>query len=99
MEDDRPANRQERRAVRSEGEIDAKVFLEVAGKFIELANHENRKTSATQLHMIFLFAAARYNAHVAKAVMEVENHEDFVNHMVEQYREMLRQHLADPGLS
>ena len=98
MEDDRPANRQERRAARSDGELDASAFLETAGKFIELANRENKKVSATQLHMIFLFAAARYNAHVAKAVMEVENHEDFVNHMVEQYREMLRQHLADPGL-
>lgn len=97
MEDRRP-NRQERRAARAEGELDTAGFLELAGKFIEVANRENRKVPATQLHMAFLFAAARYNAHVAKAVMEVENHEEFVEHMVKQYQEMLRQHLADPGL-
>lgn len=96
--EDRPANRQERRAARAEGELDAAAFLELAAKFIELANRENRKVPATQLHMVFLFAAARYNAHVAKSVMEVENHEEFVAHMTKQYGEMLRQHLADPGL-
>ena len=48
--------------------------------------------------MAFLFAAARYNAHVAKNVLEVESHEEFVNHMAEQYREMLRQHLADASI-
>ena len=46
----------------------------------------------------FLFAAARYNAHVAKNILLVDQHEEFVNHMVEQYREMLRQHLADASL-
>ncbi len=96
--EDKPANRQERRAARAEGDLDAAAFLELAGKFIDVANRENRKVPATQLHMIFLFAAARYNAHVAKSVMEVENHEEFVAHMVKQYTEMLRQHLADPGL-
>lgn len=96
--ENRPPNRQERRAARAEGELDTAGFLELAARFIELANRENRKIPATQLHMAFLFAAARYNAHVAKAVMEVENHEEFVEHMVKQYQEMLRQHLADPAL-
>ncbi|NRG18380.1 DUF3144 domain-containing protein [Rhizobiales bacterium] len=91
-------NRQERRAQRAEGNLDTKGFLDVAGKFIDVANRENRKIPATDLQMAFLWAAARYNAHVAKAVLEVENHEEFVEEMVKQYTEMLRQHLADPEL-
>lgn len=91
-------NRKERRAARAGGEIDTKAFLELAGRFIDLANRENRKTPATELHMAFLWAAARYNAHVAKAVLEVEKHEEFVETMVNEYRDMLRQHLADPEL-
>ena len=70
----------------------------MADKFIDLANRENRNVKATQLHMAFLYAAARYNAFVAKSVTNVEEHEKFVTHMVEQYKEMLRQHLADETL-
>lgn len=92
------ANRQERRAARAEGTLDTTGFLQLAAKFIDVANRENRKIPATDLHVVFLWAAARYNAHVAKAVLEVEDHEDFVTNMVEQYREMLRQNLADPEL-
>lgn len=91
-------NRKERRAARKEGELDTSAFLKLADKFIDLANRENRNVQATQLHMAFLYAAARYNAFVAKSVTDVEEHEKFVNHMVEQYREMLRQHLADETL-
>lgn len=91
-------NRKERRAARKEGEMDSTAFLKLADKFIDLANRENRTVKATQLHMAFLYAAARYNAFVAKSVTNVEEHEKFVTHMVEQYREMLRQHLADETL-
>lgn len=91
-------NRKERRAARKEGELDTAAFLKVADKFIDLANRENRTVKATQLHMAFLYAAARYNAFVAKTVTNVEEHEKFVTHMVEQYKEMLRQHLADETL-
>ena len=91
-------NRKARRAARAEGKLDTAEFLKVADRFIDVANRENRKIQATDLHMAFLFAAARYNAHVAKNVLLVDQHEDFVNHMVEQYREMLRQHLADGSL-
>ena len=92
------SNRAARRAARRDGHLDTAAFLKVADKFIDVANRENRTVLATDLHMAFLFAAARYNAHVAKTVMGVEEHEKFVNHMVEQYREMLRQHLADASL-
>ncbi|MEM9355443.1 MAG: DUF3144 domain-containing protein [Pseudomonadota bacterium] len=92
-------NRKARRAARAEGQLDTAAFLKVSDRFIDVANRENQKIQATELHMAFLFAAARYNAHVAKNIMRVENHEDFVNQMVEQYREMLRQHMADPSLN
>ena len=91
-------SRKERRAARKKGELDSTAFLKLADKFIDLANRENSRVKATQLHMAFLFAAARYNAYVAKTVTDVGEHEKFVTHMVEQYREMLRQHLADDSL-
>ena len=91
-------NRKARRAARTQGQLDTAAFLKVADRFIDVANRENQKIQATELHMAFLFAAARYNAHVAKNIMQVDKHEDFVDQMVEQYREMLRQHLADGSL-
>lgn len=74
-------------------------FLKVADKFIDVANKENKSVKADELHMAFLFAAARYNAYVANAIMKVDNHEEFVKHMVAQYTEMLRQHLADEKIA
>jgi hypothetical protein len=94
---DRP-NRKARRAARKEGELDTMAFLKVADKFIDVANRENAHVKATDLHMAFLYAAARYNAYVGKSVVGLDEHEKFVTHMVEQYREMLRQHLADETL-
>ena len=92
-------NRKQRLAARREGQLDTAVFLKVADKFIDLANRENARVKATDLHMALLYAAARYNAHVANVVLAVPDHETFVTQMVEQYRDMLRQHLADPALA
>ncbi len=92
-------NRKDRRAARKESDLDTEAFLQAANKFIELANRENRTVRATDLHMAFLYAAARYNAYVAKALLDVQNHEDFVQSMTERYQEMLRQHLADGSLA
>ena len=91
-------SRKERLAARKEGLLDTTAFLKTADKFIDLANNENRKIQATELHMAFLYAAARYNAYVANAVLEVTDHEDFVAKMTKHYQEMLRQNLADPKL-
>lgn len=91
-------NRNERRAARKEGALDTKAFLDVANKFIDLANRQNAAVNATDLHMAFLYASTRYSAYVGKAILEIENHEDYVQHMVKQYTEMLRQHLADEAL-
>ncbi len=91
-------NRKERRAARKAGELDTTAFIDAADRFIDLANRENRKIEATRLHMVFLYAAARYNAFVAKQILHVEKHEEFVEHQVNEYRDMLRQHLADETL-
>jgi hypothetical protein len=92
-------NRRQRRAARSEGNLDAAAFLKVADKFIDVANRQNARVKATELHLAFLYAAARYSAHVASAVLDVQNHEEFVQQMTAKYQEMLRQHLADPSLA
>ncbi|MGB7288149.1 MAG: DUF3144 domain-containing protein [Salaquimonas sp.] len=98
MDDYHKPNRKERRAAESKGEMTDKRFLQIADKFIDVANRENQTISATELHMAFLYAAARYNAHVGKNVMEVEEHEPFVDNMMKSYQEMLRNHLADPSV-
>ena len=90
--------RNERRLARKKGELDMSAFLKTADKFIDVANRENARVQATDLHMAFLFAAARYNAYVANGILKIDNHEEFVKHMVEQYTDMLRQHLADDDI-
>jgi len=96
--DDDPRNRKERRAAAKKGHLDTGDFLKLADRFIDVANTQNQTINATELHMAFLFGAARYNAHVAKNVLNVDNHEDFVGEMTKSYQEMLRNHLADPGV-
>lgn len=99
--DQKPPNRKERRAAEAKGEesqiTDAR-FLKLADKFIDVANKENQNINATDLHMIFLYAAARYNAHVAKNVLDLDEHEPYVTEMLKAYQEMLRNHLADPSV-
>jgi hypothetical protein len=81
-----------------DGPLDTTAFLKLADKFIDLANRQNAKVKATELHLAFLYAAARYNAYVGKSILNVADHEDYVQKMNTQYMEMLRQHLADPTL-
>jgi len=92
-------NRKQRRAARTEGHLDDTAFLKTADKFIDVANRQNRRVKATELHVAFLYASARYSAYVAKTILDVPNHESFVKEMTTRYQEMLRQHLADPSLS
>jgi hypothetical protein len=91
-------SRKERRLARKEGELDVAAFLKTADKFIDLANRENARVKATQLHMAFLYASARYSAFVGKSVIGIENHEEFVEKMTNDYRDYLRQHLADENI-
>lgn len=94
--------RRERRAegarLRKEGALDEKAFLEVAGQFIDLANRLNRRIVAPDVALVLQYAAARYAAHVAKNVTQVESHEDFVQAQLKAHADMLRQSLADPEL-
>ena len=97
-EQNRKARRAARAMSRGGGKFDSAAFLKLADKFIDVANRENATVPATDLHMAFLYAAARYNAYVAKFVLDVAEHETFVKEMTAHYADMLRQHLADPSL-
>jgi hypothetical protein len=92
-------NRKQRRAARNEGHLDSAAFLKLADKFIDVANQQNKRVNATQVHLACLYASARYSAYVANTILGVPNHEDFVREMTAKYQEMLRQHLADPSLA
>ena len=78
--------------------LDGKNFLKFADHFITFANTKNKTIKSTDLNYIMLYASARYSAHVGKNVIEIDNHEDYVKHMSEQFLDMLREHLADPNL-
>ena len=91
-------NRAERRAARAQGAFDEDAFVALADRFIDLANRQNARVDARNVHMAMLWATARYNAHVARNVLAVDEHEPFVEDMLKAYAEMLRQHLADPNL-
>ena len=98
-----PRNRAERRAARASGEdgpsaFDQDAFLALAGRFIDLANRQNRTVDARNVALALRWAAARYEAHVAKNVAHVAEHEPFVEDITKDYAEMLRQNLADPEL-
>ena len=81
-----------------QGILDTASFLTVANRFIDLANQENMTVNATDLHMAFLYGSARYSAYVGKAILQVDDSDAYLDHMVDQYREMLRRHLADQSL-
>ena len=74
------------------------VFIRTADRFVNLANTLNKRTIATDIQYTMLYASARYAAHVGKNVIEVENQEDFINHLTNQYRDMLRENFADPAV-
>ncbi|MBU6379072.1 MAG: DUF3144 domain-containing protein [Gammaproteobacteria bacterium] len=83
----------------ADAQFDSAAFLKVASRFIDLANQENRTYPARDLNMALLYAAARYNAHVARAVLGIGAQEDaYVQQMTDAYRDMLRENLADPAL-
>ena len=80
------------------GGLDRDGFIRTADRFVNLANTLNKRTIATDIQYTMLYASARYAAHVGKNVIEVENQEDFINHLVNQYRDMLRENFADPAV-
>ncbi|MBO6549879.1 MAG: DUF3144 domain-containing protein [Rhizobiales bacterium] len=81
-----------------ERNISPEQFMNIADKFINVANRTNQRVPAVDLHMAFLYAATRYSAHVCKNVLEVQDQEEFVSEMTKSFQEMLRNHLADPSV-
>ena len=93
---ERPEN--SKKKISEQETLDGKSFLKMADHFITFANTKNKTVKSTDIKYIMLYAAARYSAHVAKNVIEIDNHEEFVKHMSAQYIDMLREHLAYPNL-
>lgn len=91
-------DRTETRKARAGENFDTEKFVRLADRFIRVANSANAKLLATDIHMAFLYGAARYNAFVAKNVIDAPDHEAFVTEMAAAYTEMLRNHLADPNV-
>ena len=91
-------NRKQKRSAPGPDKLDTERFVRLADRFVDVANRSNRTVLATDIHMAFLYAAARYNAFVARNVRNVEDHEAFIEEMAGVYKEMLRNHLADPAL-
>ena len=69
-----------------------------ACEFISLANDRNKKILATELHFALMYAAARYTGHVGKNVVNIEDQDNWITHMTEQFQDMLRENMADPAL-
>ena len=45
-----------------------------------------------------MYAAARYTGHVGKNVVNIEDQDNWITHMTEQFQDMLRENMADPAL-
>jgi len=88
----------DRSSASEKGGLDKDGFLRTSDRFVTLANTLNRKIIAQDIQYTLLFAAARYSSHVGKNVMEVENQEEYINHLTNQYRDMLRENFADPAV-
>ena len=84
--------------VKQKGVLDQDAFLRVADQFISLANDRNKKILATELHFALMYAAARYTGHVGKNVVNIEDQDNWIIHMTEQFQDMLRENMADPAL-
>tara|TARA_Y100001960_G_C14446715_1_gene715303 strand:- start:66 stop:380 length:315 start_codon:yes stop_codon:yes gene_type:complete len=93
---ERPDNSDE--PINKQNVLDGKNFLKTADHFISLANTKNKTIKATDIKFVILYAAARYSAHVGKNVMEVQNQEEFIQHLSAQFVDMLRENFSDPNL-
>lgn len=78
----------------SQEDIDS--FFALVDKFTQLANTESETADVTQLHVAFLFASSQYSAHVAKHMLDKDQHDEFAKYMIEQYTQMIGQGLTDP---
>lgn len=91
-------NRKDRRAAGTKSALTQAQYRKLADRFIDVANRENKTIGASDVQLAFLYAAARYNAHVGKNVFDVPNHEEYVQELTKTYQQMLRANLADPKI-
>lgn len=67
-------------------------FHEVADEFINLANQLSEDWATPFLSAVFMYAAARYNAHFfAETDGSPANHQQALDYYSDQYRKMLRE--------
>lgn len=71
-------------------------FHEVADEFINLANQLSEDWAMPFLSAVFMYAAARYNAHFFQETDgRAENLEEALDYFSDQYRKMLRESLGE----
>lgn len=71
-------------------------FHEVADEFINLANELSDEWATPFLSAVFMYAAARYNAHFfTETKDQYKKAEDAVEYFTDQYRKMLLECMAE----
>ena len=71
-------------------------FHEVADEFINLANELSEDWAMPFLSAVFMYAAARYNAHFFQQTDgRAENRADALDYYCEQYRKMLQECMGE----
>lgn len=71
-------------------------FHEVAEEFIHLANQLSEDWAMPFLSAVFMYAAARYNAHFfVTSDGEPENRQQALDYYCEQYRKMLTECMSE----
>lgn len=75
-------------------------FHEVADEFINLANELSEDWAMPFLSAVFMYAAARYNAHFFyESDGREDNRADAIEYYCGQYRKMLQECLSEMGAS
>jgi len=75
-------------------------FHEVADEFINLANELSEDWATPFLSAVFMYAAARYNAHFFhESDGRSENVDEALDYFADQYRKMLRECVVELATS
>ena len=71
-------------------------FFEVADEFINLANQLSEDWATPFLSAVFMYAAARYNAHIfMQSDGDPANMQHALDYYCEQYRKMLQECMSE----
>ena len=66
-----------------------KIVVKLADQFISLANKRNKKFKATELQLLCNMLA-RDMLRTLQKMSLMDNHEEFVDHMTAQFKDMMR---------